>query len=1067
MRKFRYIFMALTSVVLGCVEQIEDVNFDKEEVFFRASFGEETKTVLVGGKDVYWLPGDKIAVCGADDFLTCTATEPTPTTDFKGYVSRSNVYYACYPHSMYNNFLEPPQAGMILPSTQKAVKDGFANELNASVACANDIDRTFRFRNVLGYVKFTLPANTQPIVSVTVETINNEPLSGSFRADCTTGQIVEMSLSSVSRTVQLLGDPVMYEGTYYIAMRPGTYAKGLKFTFKNKAGQVAEKTVSKSLKLSPGQVRDMGTVANLSFKSLPSAPVPPDDEIWYITSDKTVVTPTHGDVFGANIKSNVYVGGKGVIKFDGPVKIIGEQAFWYNSKKNVLTNVYIPESVTEIALGAFNGCSALEEFTIPSKVTKIGEYAFCCPLSGGIRRLVNKSKVLSEIGESTFNSENLSEFSGELASADGRCLIKNGKLLAFAKGGIYDYTVPSDVTEIAPFAFYEATNLVQISLPGGLKSIGESSFFGCESLERVVLPPSLEQIDADAFGFCYKLKELTFPSNVTVIPSGVCQHCKSLASVDFGSNVTHIGAAAFSSCSALQRVTIPQSVISIDSRSFTRCSGLMEFRGKFASEDGKALICDNTIVAFAPYQMTGYVIPSGVTQIGESAFNSCGNLMNVEIPEGVQKICMSAFTRCGLNSLTLPSTLKYIENFIFSENPDLKEIYCKAKTPPALSGVWEFNIAPFDSHVVLRVPDGSERTYGSAAVWGNYKILNLTDEVYFSSDYSQDGNVKVLQSAKVGKGIDFVIMGDAYSDRQIKEGKYDTDLDRAVEHFFAEEPYSSLRDMFNVYQVTVVSSGEGYGVVPSAFEGYFGSGTLVGGENSKVISYARKAISDERMDDAILMVIMNRGYYAGTCYMYYPSSKGDYGRGLTISYFPLGLSEEMFAGLISHEAGGHGFAKLGDEYSYKSMGEIEADFLSERKQQQNSWGWWKNVDFTDDPKSVRWSHFLNDGRYGGQGLGVFEGGLTYWRGVWRPTEESIMNHNTGGYNAPSREAIYYRAHKLAYGESWTYDYETFVDFDASARSSSVPVTRSNYVQAPLEPTPPPVVIKKSWRDEVF
>ena len=156
MRKFRYIFIALTSVVLGCVEQIEDVNSDKEEVFFRASFGEETKTVLVDGKEVYWLPGDKIAVCGADDFLTCTATAPTPTTDFKGYVSRSNVYYACYPHSMYNNFLEPPQAGMILPSNQKAVKDGFANELNASVACANDIDRTFRFRNVLGYVKFTL-----------------------------------------------------------------------------------------------------------------------------------------------------------------------------------------------------------------------------------------------------------------------------------------------------------------------------------------------------------------------------------------------------------------------------------------------------------------------------------------------------------------------------------------------------------------------------------------------------------------------------------------------------------------------------------------------------------------------------------------------------------------------------------------------------------------------------------------------------------------------------------------------------------------------------------------------
>lgn len=1065
MRTVRYIFIALASVVLGCVEQIEDVNFDKEEVFFRASFGEETKTVLVGGKDVYWLPGDKIAVCGADDFLTCTATEPTPTTDFKGYVSRSNVYYACYPHSMYNNFLEPPQAGMILPSTQKAVKDGFANELNASVACANDTDRTFRFRNVLGYVKFTLPADTQPIVSVTVETINNEPLSGSFRADCTTGQIVEMSLPSVSRTVQLLGDPVMYEGTYYIAMRPGTYAKGLKFTFKNKAGQVAEKTISKSLKLSPGQVRDMGTVANLSFKSLPSAPVPPDDEIWYITSDGTVVPPTASDAFGVNIVSNTYKNGKGIIKFDGPVTVVGEKAFYYSEKKAVFTHVYLPESVTEIGPMAFNGCEALQEFTIPSKVTTIGRSAFYCSRAGGIKRLVNKSNNIVEVGENAFSSSDLCEVAGEGASADGRSIILDGKLLIFARGGVTEYTVPSGVTILGQFVFCSNNNLVKVTLPEGLKVIETEALSKCGALEQIVIPESVESLGKNAFSSCKMLRSISFPDKVTALPTGVCQGCSALESVYLGSNLANIGDSPFINCSSLKSVTIPDSVVSIGKSPFSACTSLSEIRGKFATDDNKALIYNDALLAFAPYGMTGYIIPSGVKTIGEKVFYRCEELMNIEIPEGVQKICMYAFANAGLTSLTLPSTLKYVENFMFKDNAALSQVYCLATTPPSRSGTW-YNSSPFDEGVIIRVPANSVSAYQSTAPWKSYRIMSLEEDIYTSTDFSKDGTVKVLQSAKTGNGIDLVFMGDAYSDRQIASGKYDSDIRVAMEHFFAEEPYASMRDMFNVYQVTAVSAGEGYGVGTTAFDGYFGNGTEVGGDNADVITYARKALSYDRMDEAMIVVIMNRNYYAGTCYMYYPGKVG-YGNGLSISYFPLGTDDQMLGGLIRHEAGGHGFAKLADEYSYKSMGEISAATVSEYANQQNSWGWWKNVDFTDDPKSVRWSHFLNDGRYGGQGLGVFEGGLTYWRGVWRPTQESIMNHNTGGYNAPSREAIYYRAHKLAYGESWTYDYDTFVDFDAAARSSSVPVTRSNYVQAPLEPTPPPVVIKKSWRDEFF
>ena len=57
-----------------------------------------------------------------------------------------------------------------------------------------------------------------------------------------------------------------------------------------------------------------------------------------------------------------------------------------------------------------------------------------------------------------------------------------------------------------------------------------------------------------------------------------------------------------------------------------------------------------------------------------------------------------------------------------------------------------------------------------------------------------------------------------------------------------------------------------------------------------------------------------------------------------------------------------------------------------------------------------------------------KGGASYSTGVWRPSENSIMNSGTE-FNAPSRAAIYKKIHKLAYGRDWQFDYEDFVQWD--------------------------------------
>lgn len=339
------------------------------------------------------------------------------------------------------------------------------------------------------------------------------------------------------------------------------------------------------------------------------------------------------------------------------------------------------------------------------------------------------------------------------------------------------------------------------------------------------------------------------------------------------------------------------------------------------------------------------------------------------------------------------------------------------------------------------------------------------DEVFYSSsDYSADKRVHTIQEAQIENGINVVLMGDAFSDRMIEDGSYHQIMQKAVDALFSEEPYKSFKSCFNIYYVDVVSTNEVYNGI-TALDTWYGEGSSVGGNDKRVFEYASCALSDVQMDDALIIVMMNRNYYAGTCYMY-STPGGDYGRGPSIAYFPTSSSEDTFNGLVSHEAGGHGFAKLADEYDYPGV--ISEAEVADRRSME-PFGWWKNIDFTSDPEKVKWAKFIIDPRYESEGIGVYEGACTYTNGAWRPTSNSIMRYNSGGFNAPSREAIYYRIHKLAYGAEWEYNYEDFVTWDLAHRTPAATSARSarpNFVEKEFQPLAPPVVVKKDWREVV-
>lgn len=337
------------------------------------------------------------------------------------------------------------------------------------------------------------------------------------------------------------------------------------------------------------------------------------------------------------------------------------------------------------------------------------------------------------------------------------------------------------------------------------------------------------------------------------------------------------------------------------------------------------------------------------------------------------------------------------------------------------------------------------------------------DLSYESSDYSSDGTVHVLQTASKGAGIDVILMGDAFTDRHIADGTYAAAMERACEAFFVEEPFKSFRNCFNVSYVDVVSRN-GYHNGSTALKTWYGEGTEVGGDDATVFGYADKILkpAGKTKDDALVIVLMNRDYHAGTCYMQ-SLHAGDYGRGASIAYVPTDSVDETFGKTIRHEAGGHGFAKLADEYGYMDNGKIPNEEVTGYKQSE-PYGWWRNIDFTADPDAVKWRAFLSDERYSVyQQMGTYEGGATYWYGVWRPTPDSIMNTGNEGFNAPSRYAIWYRIGKLANGESWNGSFEDFLSYD------TINITTPEWARSPRSlaslrsPKPwahtPPVVVE--------
>lgn len=222
-------------------------------------------------------------------------------------------------------------------------------------------------------------------------------------------------------------------------------------------------------------------------------------------------------------------------------------------------------------------------------------------------------------------------------------------------------------------------------------SIEEYAFL-CDNITSVVIPNSVTQMGYCVFGGCENLVSVTLSEGITVIEDCMFEDCLSLTSITIPAGVKTIGEGAFSG-SGLTSITIPNSVETIengafdgtnltsvfipqnvyfDSAPFSNCKKMQEITVSadnpyFTSIDGVLFGKDKKKLIQYPAGKTGnaYIVPTGVTHIGNKAFYGCA-LSSIVLPNSLEEIGYDAFCHCEkLTGITLPNSVKEIGSGAF------------------------------------------------------------------------------------------------------------------------------------------------------------------------------------------------------------------------------------------------------------------------------------------------------------------------------------------------------------------------------------------------------------------
>lgn len=741
---------------------------------------------------------------------------------------------------------------------------------------------------------------------------------------------------------------------------------------------------------------------------------------------------------------------------------IPNSAFYFiqtNQGSNSLNRIVLPDTLRSIGSNAFYGCKYLSgSLLIPEGVTEIRRGAFngCVGLNG-ILSLPSTLKKLGNRGKDDMGDEGTDYYGGVFQG----CRNLTGNL-----------TLPDNLELIRGYCFNECGGLYgELRLPAKLKRLGNCAFSGCIGLTG----------------------SLTIPQGVTALPSEAFHNCGFNGILTLHDGISNIANDAFADCHFKGELHLPKSLKVISNNAFCNndFSGVLTLPSTL-THIGSSAFANN-------WRLMGVLdIPDEVESVGESAFANCRMLEGIIFPESMETIRQGAFNECfGITSIrckgTMPAriesgafdgiakdnfTLEVPESAVsqYQAAPgwcDFKriaahhELVCRPSVACALStehkqnlvinaeGEWE--VASKPDWCDVSPASGNKKTEVTLTIKGMAKNAGSRNgKVVFrlkDKEYTHECNVSqygyqygenewlTLQKATKGNngGINIVLLGDGFNAKDIASGEYLKTIKQEVEYFFGIEPYKTYRNYFNVYTAFPLSTESGVGTVNTIrynrFNTTFTGGVGLKADYDEVFDYSLGAptVNKGNLNQTLIIIVPNSTDYGGICQMWES--------GAAIAFCPLSTYGYPLdtRGVVQHEAGGHGFGKLGDEYIYHNA---FIDFCDctccghvNELNGAKSLGWFDNLELTGKMHSVGWSHLIFDDRYSDI-VDIYEGGYMHNRGVFRSEANSCMNNDIPYYSTISRESIVKRIKRYA-GEP--YSFEEFVKND---KRDAGTVTRS-------------------------
>ena len=687
--------------------------------------------------------------------------------------------------------------------------------------------------------------------------------------------------------------------------------------------------------------------------------------------------------------------------------------------QNLTGSLIIPEGVTEIEVGAFYDCRSMNgELSLPSTLKYIGRgiekwwYGGVFTYCGFNSKLVLPNNLECIAGSNTFaNCEGLY---GELRLPEKLTEISDGAF-AYCRNLTGSLTIPQGVHKIPNMAFACCNNLNgTLTLHDGISSIGESAFSETALKGELKLPKNLTVISQNAFNQCDFSGELVLPKSIRSIGNTAFRdNWRLMGTLDFPEGMQSIGEEAFINCRMLEGLIFPESLESIRNNAFNGCYGINSIVSK---SELPAHLYNSVFDGVAKDNFTLEVPESAIAQY--QAANGWKDFKRIAAHH--ELVCRPSVA-CALSTEHKQKLVVNAEGeWEVASKPDWCEVSPasgnkKTEVTLTIKGMSK-NADSRDGKVVFRL---KEKDYTHECSVSQYGY-----------EYGEDEWITLQKATKGNKGgINIVLLGDGFNAKDIASGDYLKDIKQEVEYFFGIEPYKTYRDYFNVYTAIPLSTESGVGTVNTIrynrFNTTFTGGVGLKADYDEVFSYALGAptVNKGNLNQTLIIIVPNSTDYGGICQMWEDGSAIAFCPQSTYGY-PLDTR-----GVIQHEAGGHGFGKLGDEYIYHNAfidfcdctccGHV-LEFNGAK-----SLGWYDNLELTGKMHSVGWSHLIFDDRYSDI-VDIYEGGYMHNRGVFRSEPNSCMNNDIPYYSTISRESIVKRIKAYA-GES--YSFEDFVKND--------------------------------------